>query len=72
MFTDSANPEDPNEISFEKGEVLEVLDKQGKWWQTKKIDGTVGSESVSRLSTSELVLMKIVVLVAPSNYLSLL
>lgn len=59
MFTDSANPEDPNEISFEKGEVLEVLDKQGKWWQTKKIDGTVGSESVSRLSTSELVLMKL-------------
>lgn len=43
-YTDKANPEDPNEISFDKNEVMEILDKQGKWWQAKKVDGTVGSK----------------------------
>ncbi|KAH9937358.1 uncharacterized protein B0H18DRAFT_1206221 [Fomitopsis serialis] len=38
----NASPDDPNEISFTKGEILEVIDKQGKWWQAKKSDGTVG------------------------------
>ncbi|GJE87691.1 high osmolarity signaling protein [Phanerochaete sordida] len=42
MYPYKANTEDPNEISFEKNEVLEILDKQGKWWQAKKADGTVG------------------------------
>ena len=41
--TDTANPDDPNEISFTKGESLEIIDKQGKWWQAKKTDGSVGS-----------------------------
>lgn len=37
-----ASPDDPNELSFEKGEILYVHDKKGSWWQAKKSDGTVG------------------------------
>ncbi|KAF9486334.1 high osmolarity signaling protein SHO1 [Pholiota conissans] len=42
LYAYTANPEDPNEISFAKGEVLDIVDKQGKWWQAKKSDGTSG------------------------------
>lgn len=42
--SDTASPDDPNEISFTKGEILEIIDKQGKWWQAKKEDGSIGSE----------------------------
>lgn len=44
-FSDTQSPDDPNEISFTKGEILDIVDKQGKWWQARKTDGTVGSES---------------------------
>ncbi|KAF7307456.1 Osmosensor protein [Mycena indigotica] len=39
---DTAAADDPNEVSFTKGEILDILDKQGKWWQAKKADGSVG------------------------------
>lgn len=39
---DTANPDDPNELSFQKEEVLEILNKSGNWWQAKKQDGTIG------------------------------
>jgi serine/threonine protein kinase HipA of HipAB toxin-antitoxin module len=39
---DQANPEDTTELSFSKGELLDVLDKKGNWWQARKQDGTVG------------------------------
>ncbi|KZT30946.1 hypothetical protein NEOLEDRAFT_49590 [Neolentinus lepideus HHB14362 ss-1] len=42
LYTYTASPDDPNEISFTKGEILDILDKQGKWWQAKKADGSVG------------------------------
>ncbi len=41
--SDTASADDPNEISFAKGEILEILDKNGKWWQARKQDGMVGS-----------------------------
>ena len=40
---DTASTDDPNEISFSKGEVLDIIDKNGKWWQARKEDGTLGS-----------------------------
>ncbi|KAJ7352069.1 hypothetical protein DFH08DRAFT_913141 [Mycena albidolilacea] len=36
------SPDDPTELSFQKGEVLEIEDQAGKWWQAKKADGTAG------------------------------
>ncbi|KAH9835882.1 uncharacterized protein C8Q71DRAFT_763850 [Rhodofomes roseus] len=42
LYSYNASPDDPNEISFNKGEIMEIIDKQGKWWQAKKVDGSVG------------------------------
>jgi hypothetical protein len=40
---DTASTDDPNEISFAKGEIMDIIDKHGKWWQARKEDGTLGS-----------------------------
>ena len=56
---DTASPDDPNEISFAKGEILDILDKNGKWWQAKKSDGTVGSESDSPSPLSSLLTIRL-------------
>ncbi|KAI5982747.1 hypothetical protein EDD15DRAFT_83508 [Pisolithus albus] len=42
LYAYTASPDDPNEISFTKGEILDIIDKQGKWWQARKVDGTIG------------------------------
>ncbi|KAJ7292738.1 hypothetical protein C8J57DRAFT_1703636 [Mycena rebaudengoi] len=42
LYAYTASADDPNEISFTKGEILDIVDKQGKWWQAKKADGAVG------------------------------
>ncbi|ODV64240.1 osmosensor SHO1 ASCRUDRAFT_29844 [Ascoidea rubescens DSM 1968] len=42
LYNYDANPDDINEISFKKGEILQVNDIQGRWWQAKREDGSVG------------------------------
>ncbi|KAH9964147.1 hypothetical protein BC827DRAFT_1128281 [Russula dissimulans] len=42
LYAYTASPDDPNEISFSKGEIMEIIDKNGKWWQARKEDGSLG------------------------------
>jgi hypothetical protein len=42
---DTAALEDPNELSFSKGDILDIVDKTGKWWQAETKDGARGSMS---------------------------
>ncbi|KAI8356389.1 hypothetical protein B0O80DRAFT_425256 [Mortierella sp. GBAus27b] len=42
LYTYEANPEDSNELSFVKGETLDIVDNKGKWWQARKQDGSIG------------------------------
>ncbi|ORX36442.1 hypothetical protein BD324DRAFT_651682 [Kockovaella imperatae] len=42
MYAYNANPDDPNEVSFAKGDLLEVIDNTGKWFQVRTPSGQTG------------------------------
>ncbi|KAL7414750.1 hypothetical protein BDY24DRAFT_384447 [Mrakia frigida] len=42
MYAYQASADDPQEMSFTKGELLDISDNSGKWWQARKADGTTG------------------------------
>jgi len=42
MYSYTASVDDPNELSFTKGEMMDIVDNQGKWWQARKADGSIG------------------------------
>ncbi|OXB33523.1 SHO1 osmosensor [Cryptococcus neoformans] len=42
LYAYSASPDDPNEVSFMKGEILEVVDATGKWFQVRTPAGITG------------------------------
>jgi SHO1 osmosensor len=42
LYSYEANPEDCAELSFTKGETLDIVDKKGRWWRVRKQDGSIG------------------------------
>ncbi|KAL1410153.1 Transmembrane osmosensor [Vanrija albida] len=46
----TASPDDPNEVSFAKGDILDVVDTTGKWYQVRTPSGQVGIAPSNYLS----------------------
>ena len=37
-----ANPDDPNELSFKKGDIFDITSQLGNWWEAEAVDGSTG------------------------------
>ena len=44
IIVDEAPPNDPDVISFTKGDLLEILDKSTEWWRARTANGTLGGK----------------------------
>jgi len=42
MYNYKGSEGDPHELTFAKGEVFEVVDQTGKWWEVVNKEGEVG------------------------------
>ncbi|WFD21828.1 Transmembrane osmosensor [Malassezia equina] len=42
LYTYKASEDDPTEISFNKGDILHIVDSSGKWWQAQRPNGELG------------------------------
>ncbi|RIB10607.1 hypothetical protein C2G38_2005086 [Gigaspora rosea] len=42
LYDYHGSPEDRTELSFVKGDYLDIASKEGKWWHARKADGTTG------------------------------
>ncbi|KAJ6476265.1 kinase-like domain-containing protein [Mycena sanguinolenta] len=50
LYDFSAAPDDPNEISFHQGDLVDLLEKQDfEWWQVRKADGSLGRNCTVQL-----------------------
>jgi len=49
LFDSKALDSNPNEIPLNKSEVMNILDRTGKWWEVHKADGTEGTASSNYL-----------------------
>ncbi|ODV89096.1 hypothetical protein CANCADRAFT_28524 [Tortispora caseinolytica NRRL Y-17796] len=42
VYAYKASPDDETELSFEQGELLDIADTSGRWWQARRANGEVG------------------------------
>ena len=42
LYNYQASPDDANELSFKKGDIFDIKDSSGKWWEVEAADGSTG------------------------------